>query len=64
VAAQLPTSRVDRTSPVPFYFQLKKLLAEEIVAGRWLPGDRLPSEPSIFPGRRSARPSASWRPRA
>ena len=47
MAAQLPTSRVDRTSPVPFYFQLKKLLAEEIVAGRWLPGDRLPSEPSI-----------------
>ena len=47
MAAQLPTSRVDRTSPVPFYFQLKKTLAEEIVAGRWLPGDRLPSEPSI-----------------
>jgi GntR family transcriptional regulator len=47
VAAQLPTSRIDRTSPVPFYFQLKKALAEEIVAGRWLPGDRLPSEPSI-----------------
>jgi GntR family transcriptional regulator len=47
VTAQLPTSRIDRTSPVPFYFQLKKTLAEEIVAGRWLPGDRLPSEPSI-----------------
>jgi GntR family transcriptional regulator len=47
VAAQLPTSRIDRTSPVPFYFQLKKTLAEELVAGRWRPGDRLPSEPSI-----------------
>ena len=47
MAAQLPTSRIDRTSPVPFYFQLKKTLAEEIVAGRWLPGDRLPSEPSV-----------------
>jgi GntR family transcriptional regulator, N-acetylglucosamine utilization regulator len=47
VAAQLPTSRVDRTSPVPFYFQLKKTMAEEILAGRWLPGDRLPSEPVI-----------------
>jgi GntR family transcriptional regulator len=47
VAASLPTSRIDRTSPVPFYFQLKKTLAEEIVAGRWLPGDQLASEPSI-----------------
>jgi GntR family transcriptional regulator len=47
VAAQLPVSRIDRTSPVPFYFQLKKTLAEEIVASRWHPGDRLPSEPSI-----------------
>lgn len=47
MAAQLPSSRIERTSPVPFYFQLKKTLAEEMVAGRWLPGDRLPSEPSI-----------------
>ncbi len=38
MAAQLPTSRIDRTSPVPF--QLNKTLAEEILAGRWLPGDR------------------------
>ena len=47
MAARLPTSRIDRTSPVPFYFQLKKTLAEEILAGRWSPGDRLPSEPAI-----------------
>jgi GntR family transcriptional regulator len=47
VAASLPTSRIDRRSPVPFYFQLKKTLAEEILAGRWTPGDRLPSEPAI-----------------
>ena len=47
MTAQLPTSRIDRTSPVPFYFQLKKTLAEEIVARRWHSGDRLPSEPSI-----------------
>ena len=44
---QLPTSRIDRASPVPFYFQLKKTLAEEMIAGRWLPGDQLPSEPAI-----------------
>jgi GntR family transcriptional regulator len=43
----LPQSRIDRSSPVPFYFQLKKALAEEIVSGRWSPGDRLPAEPTI-----------------
>ena len=45
--ADLPRSRIDRTSPVPFYFQLKKVLADEIFTGRWPPGERLPSEPSI-----------------
>jgi GntR family transcriptional regulator len=47
VLAELPQSLIDRSSPVPFYFQLKKALAEEIVSGRWAPGDRLPAEPSI-----------------
>jgi GntR family transcriptional regulator len=45
--AELPPSTIDRRSPVPFYFQLKKLLTEEILSGRWGPGDRLPSEPTI-----------------
>jgi GntR family transcriptional regulator len=45
--APLPAARIDRASPVPFYFQLRKVLAEEIAAGRWEPGDRLPSEPDI-----------------
>jgi GntR family transcriptional regulator len=43
----LPQSSIDRQSPIPFYFQLKKLLSEEIESGRWAPGDRLPSEPAI-----------------
>jgi GntR family transcriptional regulator len=43
----LPEVRIDRASPVPYYFQLKKILAEEILAGRWERGHRLPSEPSI-----------------
>jgi GntR family transcriptional regulator len=47
MATQLPVSRIERSSPVPFYFQLKKALAEEILAGRWAPGDRIPSEPEI-----------------
>lgn len=45
--AGLPQSKIDRASPVPFYFQLKKLLAEEIESGRWEPRERLPSEPAI-----------------
>jgi GntR family transcriptional regulator len=45
--ARLSGASIDRTSPVPFYFQLKKALAEEIAAGRWAVGERLPSEPSI-----------------
>jgi GntR family transcriptional regulator len=45
--AELPASRIDRGSPLPFYYQLKKLLADEIEGGRWAPGDRMPSEPSI-----------------
>jgi GntR family transcriptional regulator len=43
----LPQSAIDRGSPIPFYFQLKKLLEEEIDSGRWAPGARLPSEPAI-----------------
>jgi GntR family transcriptional regulator len=36
--------RIDRRSPIPFYFQLKRLVADEIRCGRWEPGTRLPSE--------------------
>jgi GntR family transcriptional regulator len=38
------TRRVDHDSPVPFYYQLKEILAEEIETGRYEPGDKLPSE--------------------
>jgi len=43
----LPESRIDRDSPVPFYFQLSELLEHEIVDGRWNPGYRLPSESEL-----------------
>lgn len=39
--------KIDRRSPVPFFFQLKSLIAEELEAGRWLPGMRIPSEPEL-----------------
>src|SRR3954464_9716306 len=40
-------SLIDRSSPVPLYFQLARLLTEDIVKGRQAPGDRLASEPAI-----------------
>jgi GntR family transcriptional regulator len=43
----LPAARIDRASPVPLYFQLKKLLEEQIGSGKWVPGERVPSEPAI-----------------
>jgi len=42
-----PTARIDRRSPVPFYFQLKQLITDEIKAGRWAPGDRIASEAEL-----------------
>src|SRR6478672_1652249 len=35
---------VDPQQPIPIYFQLKTLLLEEILGGRYGPGDRLPTE--------------------
>lgn len=45
--AELPVGTIDRASPIPLYFQLKKLLQEQIASGRWQPGTRLPSEPAV-----------------
>lgn len=45
--AALPISQIDRNSPIPFYFQLKKLLIQEIASGRWQPEEQIPSEPEI-----------------
>lgn len=42
-----PLGLIDRRSPVPFFFQLKSLIAEQLDHGRWVPGDRIPSEPEL-----------------
>jgi GntR family transcriptional regulator len=44
MALDWTTASIDRSSPVPFYFQLKQLIAEEISGGRWAPGERIPTE--------------------
>ena len=38
---------IDRSSPVPYYHQLKALLRDEIDSGRWPPGMQIPSEPEL-----------------
>jgi GntR family transcriptional regulator len=43
----LPPPSIDRASPVPFYFQLARLLEEEIVSERWPVGHRLAAEPTL-----------------
>ncbi|HEY4662040.1 MAG TPA: GntR family transcriptional regulator [Candidatus Humimicrobiaceae bacterium] len=37
-------STIDHASPLPYYFQLKELLIEEIKKGRLKPGQQIPSE--------------------
>jgi GntR family transcriptional regulator len=36
--------QLDRSSPVPLYYQLQELLKRELEGERWSPGDLLPSE--------------------
>jgi GntR family transcriptional regulator len=43
----LPEVFIDRTSPVPYYFQLACVLREEIVSRRWQAQQRLASEAEI-----------------
>jgi GntR family transcriptional regulator len=45
--SEFPDAAIDRTSPVPFYFQLAELIEQEIASNRWQPGMRLPSEPGF-----------------
>lgn len=35
---------IDRTSPIPLYYQLKQILLQKIEAAEWSPGDLLPTE--------------------
>ena len=38
---------IDPNEPIPLYFQLKTLLTEQILSGRYGPGDRLPTEQEL-----------------
>jgi GntR family transcriptional regulator len=38
---------IDKTSPLPYYVQLKEILCQQIDAGEWKPGDQIPGEPEL-----------------
>jgi GntR family transcriptional regulator len=40
-------TQIERESPIPLYFQLKRLLVERIASGMWRPGDLLPTEEQL-----------------
>ncbi len=40
-------ARIDRQSPVPYYYQLQEILKQELEDGRWPPGALLPSEAEL-----------------
>jgi multiple sugar transport system substrate-binding protein len=42
--AQFRVTAIDSNQPIPIYFQLKTLLLEEILEGRYEPGRQLPTE--------------------
>lgn len=46
-STSLPSASIDRSSPVPYYFQLANLLQGEISSGRWAIGERIASEPAL-----------------
>lgn len=45
--APMVSGVIDRSSPVPYYHQLKELLREEVDSGRWPAGMQIPSEPEL-----------------
>ncbi len=38
---------IDKTSPLPYYVQLRNILADEIARGTWKFNDQIPSEPEM-----------------
>jgi GntR family transcriptional regulator len=41
---EMAATGIDKQTPVPYHYQLRELLREEITSGRWAVGEHLPSE--------------------
>jgi ABC-type glycerol-3-phosphate transport system substrate-binding protein/DNA-binding transcriptional regulator YhcF (GntR family) len=50
---------IDPNQPIPLYYQLKTLVVEEILGGRYGPGDRLPTEHEFCERHRISRTPVS-----
>jgi DNA-binding GntR family transcriptional regulator len=53
----VPTMRIDRSSPIPLYFQVTAQLEAAIDAGDLAPGDRLPNEIDLAESLGLSRPT-------
>ena len=40
----MSSSDIDKSLPIPYHYQLRELLRDEVASGRWEVGERLPSE--------------------
>ncbi len=49
---------IDKSNPLPMYYQLKELLREKIATGEWQPGDMIPSERELSEQYRISRMTA------
>ena len=41
------TFRINRDSPIPYYYQLKRMIQDKLDSGEYKPGDRLPGEHAL-----------------
>ena len=39
--------KIDSSSVIPKYHQLKEILKEKIISGKWKPGEKIPAEKEI-----------------
>ena len=44
VEAGAPEETIDKDTPIPYYYQVREILRQEVVAGKWGVNEKLPSE--------------------
>ena len=44
VEAGTQQDTIDRDTPIPYYYQMREILRQEVVSGKWLVNEKLPSE--------------------
>jgi GntR family transcriptional regulator len=41
---RIPMDMIDKGLPIPYHYQLREILRQEVVTGRWPINEKLPSE--------------------